>query len=167
MLTQYLSIPILLIAAIMQSTLMPEFQILSGRADLIFTITLAWTLLAGGEQGILWALVGGICQDLVTGMPLGLSALALVVVMFAVGRILRPLDRANWIVPLGVAAIGTGTYHLLLIVLYALFGRPTPLMYSLINVTLPTAGLNVVLMLPVFRLMGALYTASTPRRVTL
>src|SRR5690348_8054477 len=167
MLTSYLSIPILLIAAILQSTLLPEFQILSGRADLIFTLTLAWTLLAGGNQGILWALVGGVCQDLITGMPLGTSALALIVVMFAINRIVRRIDRANWIVPLIVAALGTGAYHLLLLGLYALFGRPSPFGYSLLNVTLPTAGLNVILMLPVFRIMGMLYAATTPRRVGL
>ncbi len=167
MLTSYLSVPILLIATILQSTLMPEFQILSGRADLIFTLVLAWTLLAGGDQGILWAFVGGLCQDLITGMPLGVSALALIVVMFVVSRIVRQIDRANWIVPLIVAALGTGAYHLLLIGLYALFGRPPLFSYSLLNVTLPTAGLNVVLMLLVFRLMGGLYRATTPRRVTL
>jgi len=138
-----------------------------GRADLIFVLAVSWTLLAGGEQGIVWALIGGVTQDLLTGMPLGTSALVLVVAMFALSQIAGQIGRANLIVPLLAIGIGTGIYHLLMIAVYAVLGRSAPLTYSLINVTLPTLVLNLIIILPVFRVMGRLYQAITPRRVTL
>lgn len=163
---RYFSLPILLAAVILQSTVMPEFQIRSGRADLIFTLILSWTLLAGMEQGIVWALVGGILQDLVSGMPLGTSALVLTVIMFAVATITGQIGRSNILIPPLVAAGSTAVYHLLLMILYSVLGRPSPMGYSLLNVTLPTVLLNTILILPVYRILGALFEAIRPRRVS-
>jgi len=165
MIGRYFSLPLLLIAAILQSTLMPDFQIQSGRADLLFNLVLAWALLAGSNQGVIWALIGGVCRDLVDGLPLGLSAIALIVVVFSISRVVGPIDRSNWLLPSLLAAIGTGAYHLLLIGLYSLFGHSVPIAYSLLNVTLPTVVMNTLLMLVVFRVMGAFHGATTPKRV--
>ncbi len=164
---RYLSLPILLITVILQTTVMPEFQIRSGRADLLFTIILSWTLLAGAEQGIVWALVGGVLQDLLTGVPLGTSALVLVVVMFAISSLVGQVGRSNILLPPLVAGAGTAIYHLILLVVYAVLGRGSPIGYSLLNVTLPTVLLNVILILPIFRAMGVLFEAIRPRRVSL
>jgi rod shape-determining protein MreD len=163
--SRYLSVPLLLIAAILQSTLMPDFQIQGGRADLIFTLILGWALLTDSNQGVLWALIGGVCQDLVNGLPLGLSAMALIGVVFGISRFISPLDRSNWLIPPVLAAIGTGAYHLALIGLYTLFGHTVPIVYSLLNITLPTIVMNAVLMLVVFRILGVLHGATAPKRV--
>ena len=165
MISRYLSLPLLLIAAILQSALLPDFQIRGGLPDLIFTLVLAWALLAGSDQGVLWGLIGGVCRDFVDGLPLGLSAMALITVVFVISRFTGALDRSNWLLPSLLAAIGTGAYHLLLIGLYALFGRSVPIGYSLVNVTLPTIAMNAVMMLFVFRVLGAFHGATTPKRV--
>lgn len=167
MIGRYASLPLLLIAAILQTTLLPQLQIRGGQADLIFMLVLSWTLLAGVEEGIVWALVGGVAGDLLSGMPLGTSALALVIVMFGIGSAAGEVGRGNLIVPPLAAALGTGIYQALLIGLYTVLGRPVPIRYSLLNVTLPTLILDVILILPIFRLVGALYEAVRPRRVTL
>lgn len=164
---RYLSLPFLVVAVILQSTLMPELQVRGGRADLLFMLVLSWTLLAGTEEGIVWALVGGALQDLVTGMPVGTSALALVIVMYGVGLVIRDVGRANVLIPPLAAGGGTAVYHLLLMGLYAVLGRPASLGYNLLNVTLPTVLFNTILVLPVFRVMGVVFEASRPRRVTL
>lgn len=166
MISRYLSLPLLLLAAIVQSTLMPDFQVASGRADLIFTMALAWALLAGSDQGVLWALVGGVCRDFIDGLPLGLSAMALITVVFAISRFTGPLERGNWLLPPVLAAIGTGAYYLLLVGLYTLFGHAPPIAYSLLNVALPSVAMNAALMIVVYRLLAILHYALTPRRVS-
>ncbi len=167
MISRYLSLPIMIVAAILQSTLMIEFQIRDGRGDLILALVIGWTLLAGADEGIVWAIMGGLCQDVVTGVPLGTSALALVIVAFGIGALVAPIGRGNLIVPVPAIVAATLVYHVLLLGLYALLGRSVSPFDSLLNDTLPTAALNVVLILPIFRLLGALYEASFPRRVGL
>jgi rod shape-determining protein MreD len=164
---RYLSLPILFIAAIVQSTVVPEIRIGSGGPDLILMLVLSWTLLADIEEGLYWAIVGGILQDLINGVPTGTSALALVVVAFVVNMSLGQIGRTNLIVPPLVAVVGTALYQLVLAALLAVVGHPVPIGYSLTHVTLPTGLFNIILMLPIFRLMGAVFVASRPRRVTL
>jgi rod shape-determining protein MreD len=164
---RYLSLPILLVAVILQSTIVPEIRIGSGGPDLILMLVLSWTLLAGIEEGVYWAIVGGILQDLINGVPTGTSALALVVAAFAINLTLGSVGRSNLIVPPIVAVVGTVIYQFLLAAMLAAFGRPVPISYVLAYVMLPTALFNVILMLPIFRLMGIVFGASRPRRVTL
>jgi rod shape-determining protein MreD len=164
---RYLSLPILLIAAILQSTVVPEIRIGGGGPDLILMFVLSWTLLADTEEGLIWAVIGGVIQDLTTGLPTGTSALALVIVAFAANLVLGPVGRGNLIFPPIVIVIGTVLYHLLLMVLLAVLGRGVTFSYALTYVTFPTVVFNLVLMLPVFRVMGIIFEASRPHRVTL
>ncbi|MCC7450317.1 MAG: rod shape-determining protein MreD [Anaerolineae bacterium] len=165
--TRYISLPILIIAAILQSTVIPEIRIGGGGPDLIVMLVIAWALLAGVEEGTVWALIGGVVQDLLNGTPTGTSALALVVLVFVITLAIRPVNRKNLIVPPLVAAVGTVLYHVMLMALLTVVGRPVSISYTLPYVTLPTVLFNTVLMLPVFRVMGAIYESSRPRRVTL
>ncbi|MDN4552600.1 rod shape-determining protein MreD, partial [Salmonella enterica] len=71
---RYLSIPILLIAAILQSTVVPQFRLGGGGPDLIMMAVLSWILLSNAEEGAFWAVVGGIIQDLISGLPTGTTA---------------------------------------------------------------------------------------------
>ncbi len=164
---RYLSLPILLIAAILQSTVVPEIRIGGGGPDLILMLVLSWTMLADVEEGIVWAMVGGIMQDLAAGLPTGTSALVMVIVAFLVNLVLGPIGRNNLIFPPIVIAIGTAAYHLLLMVILAVFGRGVTISYALTYITFPTVVFNVVLILPVFRVMGVVFEASRPHRVTL
>jgi rod shape-determining protein MreD len=164
---RYLSLPILVIAAILQSTLVPEIRVGGGGPDLILMSVLSWMLLAGTEEGIVWAMVGGIVQDLISGIPTGTSALALVVVAFGANLVFGTIARNNLILPPIVAAMGTVVYHLMLVVLLSILGRNVAIAYVLVYVTLPSIVFNFVLMLPIFRLLGVAFNASRPRRVTL
>lgn len=164
---RYLALPILLIAAVIQSTIVPEIRIGSGGPDLVLMLVLSWTLLADIEEGVVWAIVGGVVQDLINGVPLGTSALALVILAFAVNVSIRTVAWNNLIIPVPAAAVGTILYHLMLFVLLAVLGRRISMVYMLTSVTLPTLVFNAILILPIFRLAGLIYRASRPRRVTL
>jgi rod shape-determining protein MreD len=170
---RYLSFPVLLVVVILQSTVVPYFRIAGGGPDLILMVVLSWMMLAGLEEGLIWAIVGGILQDLVTGVPTGTTALALVVIAGLENLILGPLGKGNLIFPPLVVVVGTVLYQALLALVLAVLGRLSivgrgaDLGYMLTYVTLPTVTFNVILMLPIFRLVGLLYQATRPRRVSL
>lgn len=128
---------------------------------------LSWILLSNAEEGAFWAVVGGIVQDLISGLPTGTTALALVLITFVINLIFGQIARNNFIIPPIAAALGTALYHVLLIVLLSALGRNIAIVYVLINVTFPTLLFNLALITPVYRLLGWVYGASRPRRVSL
>jgi len=165
-LLRYAYIPLLSFAAILQVTIMPDFQIGDGRADLVLTLVLSWTLLAGNGEGVSWALVAGLAQDLLTGVPLGVSALALAIVAFAIGQLIRPLERAGLLLSPLIVAIGTAGYHLTLIGLYVITQQSVSIVYSLLHATLPGMALNALITVPIIFVLARLRRALTPRRVS-
>jgi rod shape-determining protein MreD len=164
---RYISLPILLVAAVIQSTIVPEIRVGNGGPDLILMMVLSWTMLSGLEEGVLWAMVGGILQDLIIGVPTGTTALVLVVIMFLSDLTIGQVGRNNLIFPPIAIAAATIIYQLLLAILLSVLGRPVSIAYMLPYITLPTLAFNLILILPVFRIMGWVFQASRPKRVTL
>jgi rod shape-determining protein MreD len=164
---RYLSLPLLLVAVILQTTVIPEIRIGGGGPDLVLMMVIAWALLAEIDEAFIWAIVGGILEDLAVGLPTGTTALALVIVVFLVNLVVGNIQRNSIIVPPAVVAIATVLFHLLMLAILNAINRPAQVGTSLIYVTLPTVLFNLILMLPVFRLMGAIYEASRPRGVEL
>ncbi|HRF94610.1 MAG TPA: rod shape-determining protein MreD, partial [Aggregatilineales bacterium] len=62
----FLSFPILIVAAILQATFMPQIRLLGGSPDLVFLVVLAWSINAELDSSVLWAFVGGISLDLLS-----------------------------------------------------------------------------------------------------
>lgn len=170
---RYIGIPILFVAVIIQSTIMPVVQVAGGKPDLVLLIVLSWMMLAGLEEGLFWAIVGGVLQDIATGTPTGTTALALVVVTGLEHFILGPIGRDNLILPPAVATLGTIFYQGFLAVVLAVLGRlsvltgPADIGYVLTTILLPTLIFNLILILPIFRVLGFAFAWTRPRRVSL
>src|SRR5262249_22331569 len=157
----------MILAVVVQSTVVPEIRIAGGGPDLILLLVLSWTLLADSTEGIVWAMVGGILQDIISGIPTGTTALALVIVAFLISAVPGVITSNNFIIPPIVAAGGTVIFHLIVVTLLAALGRPVPFSYTLTFVTFPSVLFNAILMLPIFRLIGFVFNIFQPRRVTL
>lgn len=157
----------MIIGVVLQSTVVPEIRIAGGGPDLILMLVLSWTLLADTTEGIAWAMVGGILQDIISGVPTGTTALALVIVAFLVSIVPGVVTSNNLIIPPVAAAGGTVIFHLVIVAVLAVLGRPVPFGYTLTFVTFPSVLFNAILMLPIFRVIGFVYNISQPRRVTL
>jgi len=147
---RYLSLPILIIVVVLQSTLVPKIRVGGGGPDILLMVVLSWTMLAGLEEGLVWALVAGILQDLVSGLPTGTTALALVVVAGLTSFILGTVSPKNLVLPPVVLGIGTVLYELLLGIILAVLGRLSvmgqlgDISYVLTYITLPTLLFNVI-----------------------
>jgi len=165
--TRYIGLPIVLVAAILDASVMPELRIGGGAPDLLFLVVVSWAMLADARDAMLWAVFGGAIQDILSFTPLGASALGLVVVAFAADALLGDVRRTNLLLPPLAMGVGTVVYHLGLIIVLRLDGHTVPLNVGLLNVTLPTAIYHMLLSVPVFRLVGLAHDWLTPRRVRL
>jgi rod shape-determining protein MreD len=156
-LIRYLSIPLLVLAAILQSTLIPEFRIDGAGFDLVLVIVIAWVLTAGAADGVIWAVIAGVCQDLLNGTPTGTSAMALVFACAAVNLLFGQLGQGRWFFAVIAAGAATVVYHAALLLLYLLFGRSVSVVYTVTHITLWSIPFNMGLMLFVYPLVRSLY----------
>lgn len=168
----YFTIPFLLVVAILQSTAAPRLQVSGARPDLMLLSVVSWSLLAafrarelqytgeppsllrGINDGVVWGFVGGICLDLFSTAPLGLSAVALmlaalVVVMFSVG-----VSSSGFILVPLMAVIGTLIYHIVFLAGLALTSRPVFWSTAVTRVVLPSVVFNLVLVPLVYGLLN-------------
>ncbi len=165
--TRYIGLPILILAAVLNATVMAELRIGNGAPDLVFLLVVSWALLVDVRDALLWAVIGGVLQDMFSIAPLGTSALGLVIVAFLADMAFGQISRRNVLIPPLVAALGTLIYHLGVLLALQMVGVSVPLGRGLLVVTVPTMVYNMILILPVFRLMGMLHFWLTPRRVRL
>jgi rod shape-determining protein MreD len=88
-------IPLFVIAALLQATVLPHLRVFGGQPDLIVILALAWASLDDDQEGMAWAFVGGFFLDLLSGVPLGVSSLVLVPIAYFVGLAEAQLYRNN------------------------------------------------------------------------
>lgn len=141
----YYGIPILLIAAVVQSAWLEGVQVLGGRPDLVLLLVVTWSVIRGAREGVVWGFIGGLCCDLLSGGSFGLWTLSLTVVGFLAGQ--------PWVHALGptlmrlalMSALGTVLGHFLLLALMVLLGYVVNLGRGFQTVVLPAAVLNFLL----------------------
>jgi rod shape-determining protein MreD len=165
--SNYIGIPILVTAAILNVTVMAALQLGGGTPDLVFLLVVSWAMLVDLPHALFWAVVGGVTQDMLSVAPLGTSALGLVVVAFVADSIFGDVPRTNLLIPPVVAAAGTVVYHLGILAVLWLVDYRVPLERGLFYVTLPTVIYNTILIVPVFRILGMIHRWLTPHRVRL
>ena len=144
----FLFIPLLGALALVQSTLLPLIAILGVQPDLVLLAVMSWTLLRGLVEGLVWAFVGGLWLDLLSGGPFGLSSLVLVLVVFLLSLLEASLFREH-IVLVMMIAIGIGLSHgVLYLLLLRLGGYSVATLTALWRIVLP-ASLYTSLLTPV------------------
>ena len=163
-----LGIPLFLIAMLLQATVLSQLRVFGGQPDLILVIVLAWSTLDQDQEGLVWAFVGGLFMNLISGVPFGVSSLALLPVAFVVSRTEAALYRASLILPALLMAAGALAYHILyLLLLNFLVGQPIEWRSSLTFVTLPSILFDVILIVPALRILGSWHDRLHPRSVRL
>jgi rod shape-determining protein MreD len=110
-----------LIAALIETTVLPEIPIAGATADLVLTVAIVSTLIFGVEDGIIAAFVGGLMIDmLIPARPLGAATVALLLVtgvaIFA-SRLLGPNRRLAAVM---LVILLTGVYQVLLALILVL-----------------------------------------------
>ena len=103
----FLSLPIMMLAAALQVTVMPQISFLGGRPDLVLLIIVSWALNSTLEQAVLWAFMGGICKDLLSAAPVGTSVIGLILIVFAINLIRQQLFSVGIFTLIWVSLVGT------------------------------------------------------------
>lgn len=146
-----------MVAALMlQLAIFSQLPLLSGTADILLLVLVAWAIQSRGRSIWAWAIIGGGLVSLISAIPAG----APIWIYLVITGLIRLFSQRTMEVPILWMLIATifGTFFQKFIELVILFmaGTSLPLNESLILVALPSALLNLFFALPVYALITGL-----------
>jgi rod shape-determining protein MreD len=158
-------IVIIVTAVLLQSTVFSQLQLLGVRPELLYLVTILIALNEGPSEGAIVGFTCGLAQDMFLDQPMGITALTLTLLGYAVGMarqyIVSPSPLVPTIVVAVATALGVGFYE---IVTYLLGQFDAGFTYA-VKVTLLTAAYNAVLTPILSPLLRRIVEGSRPRRV--
>ena len=139
-------------------------------------LVVAWSLNVPLEQGILWAVIGGLCKDLLSAAPLGTSIIGMVLLLSFVSLVRQQLYSVGvftlvWVIMLGTVMQFSTT----LLILFTSGFQPafgSQLGYNVVfleisTILLPTIVYNLIGIFPMYWLVRRLQrTSNRPRRLS-
>jgi len=161
----FLSLPILMIAAALQTSLTKQIRLLGGEPDLVFLLVLSWSINSELEQSVVWAFIGGICLDLLSGAPMGASIPGMLILIFGVSGLGQQVYRIGIVILVGLVLIGTLVQQTIFMGIIALTGQRVLWFESLTYVTLPTILYNLLFIIPVYWFVRRIQNGLSRRQI--
>lgn len=150
-------------ATLLQVTLSPYVKINGVHPDLVLILVIGWTFLRGLRDGLMWALIGGLSLDFVSGAPFGLFTLTLLLVAMVTNLFHGRTFGSSIILPLSLTFPLSLLFNGLALLLLNLLWRPITWNEALSNVLIPVAIFNTAVMLLVFPLLYLLNRWLSPQ----
>jgi rod shape-determining protein MreD len=139
--------------------------ILGARPDLMLLTVVAWGLLRGTREGIVWGFLGGVLSSFFSGGPFAYVALVLIAVGFLSGLGQTTVARGRIALPVLSALLATLIHGILSLCLLYVTGYGVTWIDSIVRVLLPTAALNCLLSIPVHALLRMLHRRTSPEEL--
>jgi rod shape-determining protein MreD len=147
---------VVFVAAMLQFVVVSSLVIGGGAPDLLLVVVVILGMLRGSVPGAFLGFLGGLVLDVVTLGTLGISSLVLTLAGFWAGRYAETTVRDRRVAPLvavGVITVLAGVFGF---VLHYLLGEAVVARHSLVTALVPAVALNLLLTLPVYRLLRAI-----------
>lgn len=163
--TVYIALPLMALLAVLQTAVLSHLPIFNSVPQIILLASISWGLLRGVTEGVVWAFIGGFILDLFSIAPMGLTAVSYITAVFVTVWLQESLPKSRFFTPLALAGLGT----IIATIVYQLGARLLGYAFSIQTLTsLPQAILlNIIVMMPMYWAMSALYNLLRPRRVHL
>lgn len=163
--TTLLAIPILFLVLMLQTIVVSSLPLLSGYADLVMLVLVAWALQARGVSPWIWSAIAGLMVGYVSAAPLGVPIAGYLVVTL-IARLFR---RRVWQTPVFsmfvVTFLGSLITQGLTMGALIFTGTSLPIFDSLNLVVMPGTLLNLLLALPVYAVITDLAQSVYPEEV--
>ncbi len=147
----YATIALLAAIGLLQSTVLTRVDVSSLHPDITLLAVIAWSLLRGSHEGVVWGFIGGLTLDLLSGTPLGLNALLMTLAGYFAGLGEAKVFRTNFVLPIFIITAITVAYFVAEFIALQLLGQTVPWLETLTRITAPTVILNLLISPLVFR----------------
>lgn len=162
----YIGFPLLVLIAIIDSTLMHVFRMWGGVPSLLIIVIVSWTLMVELHDALPWAVMGGIFHDLLSVVPTGTSAVLLTLLVVLIDVTFPKLQSRNIIVPPFLVLFITFIYNFGIFMALAVVEMSVPLFWGMFYIVLPAAVMNALMTPFVFRALGVGNNFFRPQRTT-
>jgi len=157
---------VLVLALLLQTTVVPDLRVLGVCPDLMLLCTVCAALVGGPELGGIVGFSAGLLADLfLSTTPLGLSALAFSLIGYAVGSVRRTVLQEGWLLPPAATFVASTTGVVTFVLVGVMVGqtqltRVGPV--AIVKTALLVGVMNAVIATPVCRVMA--WAAAGSRR---
>ena len=157
---------ILIGATLLQTTIFPFIEINQVHPDLVFVVVIGWIILRGLREGLVWALLGGLCLDLVSGAPFGIWTLALILVALVANLSHGRVFGSSIVLPLSLTFPLSFVFNGLALLFLYFLGRSIVWVDAFSNVLFPAALFNTAAMILIFPLLYLLNRTLHPQQLS-
>lgn len=157
------AIPLMAVLAVLHTSVLAQLPVLGVAPQLLFLVALAWGIVRGMEEGLVWAFIAGIFTDLFSLAPLGISALAFMAGVAGPLMLRRALPPNRLLSAMFLAGLGTVIYLAVYAVGLRVFGFGIGL--GGLTELLPLIGFHAILILPIYLIVDSILRTFRPRRV--
>ena len=153
---------VIVIALIIQSTLLPLVAIKGICPDILLVIVVSYALLSGKEKGVGMGFFAGLLQDLAFGSIFGSNTLSKLATGYICGLAERKVFKEHVLLPIAATAMATMFNCLVMFMVLFMLGYKVDISSAIMNNIAPLVGYNVVIAIPVHHMIYRL-TAFTLR----
>jgi len=149
---------IIVVALLIQLTLINSVTILGLKPDLIMIVVVVFSMLKGAKEGTVSGFTSGLLQDIFSTGLLGINALAKTVIGFSCGIIKEKIfhEHILFIIPV-ITFISSFIQSILILLLLRAFGIEYGLAWSLKQIALPEALYSSLLSPFIFLVINKLF----------
>jgi rod shape-determining protein MreD len=147
------AIPVLGLAVMLQTAVISRINLLSGAADVVLLVLVAWSLQASVESAWQWAVLAGLLVGFVSGLPPVVPLVGYLLAAALARFVIRQIWQSPILALLSVTFFGTLVYDLITYLVLSIAGPPLPFGDVLALIVLPSVFLNFLLAIPVHSLI--------------
>lgn len=152
-------------AMLIQNTIVTQFQLLYGAADLVMLVLLCWILQSDKGTYLWFGAFAGLLVGVSSAIPFWLPVFGYTFLVWGVTLV----QRKVWQVPVWLLLISTFIGSLLIygmeVIYLWLTGYPLDLVEVFNIILLPSLVLNMILVLPIFGVVGEVAKVVYPKEV--
>lgn len=145
-----LAIPVLAFALMIQTAIISTLPLLSGYADLILLVLIAWGLHGKARAVWIWTIIAGLMVGTISALPLFVPVAGYLIVMAMTRSLVRRVWQSPVLAMFLMTFIGSLVYQGLVMGVLIFNGTSLPVSDSLNLVILPATLLNLLMALPVY-----------------
>lgn len=142
-----------IVACLAQVSAMPQFSILGVQPNLVIVLLVAWIGVRGQREAFYLVPAAGFFLGLLDSQPLGLAMLAFApLILLTELREIQAVE-SHLLPALLLVTIGTLVYEGLILLTLAVTGERTGWPGSVLDILVPAAIANILLLLPVYGIL--------------
>lgn len=148
-----IAVPVLALAIMLQMAVISRITLLSGAADIVLLILIAWALQEQVESSWHWAVLAGLLVAFASAVPIYVPMIGYLLTVALARFVIRQIWQTPILALLSVTFFGTLIYDLITYLALVVNGTRLPFEDTLALIVLPSVFLNLLLALPIHALL--------------